>query len=179
MTQKKHDRRHGAQTRHSAIEAEAEHMKRWISHLTFEKAPGDVDERWPLTRCLVGGMAGATIAHARRHMRVYPSEPDSYCRRYAAAAETVAASLPPRLVWLWQAHYVEEQPLPACAERAGREIADALADYRDLLMELHSLVPTALKAEVSKNDRAQDGAAAPISTRRQEGKPLAPVQGRM
>ena len=150
MTEERHDQHHGSQTRHPAIHAETEHMSRWFSRLKLVKEPGDADERWPMAHCFVAGMAGATIADAKRHMRAHPSEPDPYYRRYAAAAETVTASLPPRLAWLWRAHYLEEQPLPACAEMAGREMDDALRDYRDLLLELHRRVPAALEAAKSE-----------------------------
>lgn len=81
-------------------------------------------------------VAAAAIGAAARFVRDHGSLADERLKRLAAYATTLVDALPPDLHLLFQLHHVDGYPLSVYATATDMNLAEAAADYRNLVLAL-------------------------------------------
>lgn len=121
-----------AEIRRSAMEAEGLHLK---LNAAADGEPDGTRDLHELRQEHVDdaiSMFGAVAAAAARYARERPHDENPSIGIWARLAERIVASLPTRLLRLWELHYVEGHPLAVYAESTGLGTAAAHADYVEI-----------------------------------------------
>jgi hypothetical protein len=96
---------------------------------------------------LVGALMGAALRYTREH----PHDEDPSLRKMAREAEGVVATLPTRLLPLWELHYVEGHPLAVYADSTGLDATATQADYFEIIRELGRAILARAANDVSNS----------------------------